>query len=30
MKGYLSTIGCAYLCDDRAKEDCVLVQLFRK
>ena len=28
MKGHLSTLGCAYLCDDRATEDAVAVQLF--
>lgn len=30
MKGKLSTIGCAYLCDDRALDDAVVVKLFQR
>ena len=26
QKGFLSTVGCAYLCDDFAKEDAVIVK----
>lgn len=30
QKGYLSTVGCAFLCDDFADEDAVLVKLVLK
>jgi len=30
QKGFLSTIGCAYLCDDYATDDAVVVKSFLK
>ena len=30
QKGKLSTVGCAYLCDDRAKDDSAIVKLYLK
>ena len=30
QKGKLSTVGCAYLCDDRAKDDGAIVKLYLK
>ena len=28
QKGFLSTVGCAYLCDDYANEDAVIVKQY--
>ena len=30
LKGFLSTVGCAYLCDDYAQDDALVVKSFLK